>query len=121
MGLASICIYKGDRITAASAYLSNPPSNLTIITDALVAKVLFESKRATGVQISDGREFRAHREVVLSGGALNTPQVLLLSGVGPADELTKHGIPITLDLPNVGRNLQVGLTNHDLLQTYWTS
>lgn len=107
MGMASVCIYQGKRVTAANAYLSHTPPNLTIMTNVLVAKVLFEDRRAIGVKINDGREFLAHKEVVLSGGALNTPQILLLSGVGPADELAKHDIPMILDLPNVGKNLQV--------------
>lgn len=106
MGMASVCIYRGQRVTAANAYLSHKHPNLTIVTDALVAKVFFEGKRAIGVKTNDGREFMAHKEVVLSGGALNTPQILLLSGIGPADELAKHGVPVVLDLPNVGKNLQ---------------
>lgn len=109
MGMASVCIYKGKRVTAADAYLSHKEPNLTIVTDAPVAKVLFEGRRAIGVKINDGRQFLAHKEVVLSGGALNTPQILLLSGIGPADELVKHGIPVILDLRNVGKNLQVRL------------
>ncbi|TLD18294.1 glucose-methanol-choline oxidoreductase protein [Venturia nashicola] len=106
MGMASVCIHKGKRVTAANAYLSCKQPNLTIVTDALVAKVLFEGRRAIGVKLNDGRDFLARKEVVLSGGALNTPQILLLSGVGPAYELERHDIPVIFDLPNVGENLQ---------------
>ncbi len=84
--------------------------NLTVITRALVCRILFEGQRAVGVAYRDhaGRtvELRARREVVLSGGAINSPQLLLLSGVGPRAELERHGIPLVHELPGVGQNLQ---------------
>jgi choline dehydrogenase-like flavoprotein len=100
------------------------PGNLTIELDALATKVLFDANnRATGVEYLKGerlyqahwqpnpgpgekRSARATREVILAGGAFNTPQLLMLSGVGPKDVLTKHGIEVRVDLPGVGRNLQ---------------
>jgi choline dehydrogenase len=100
------------------------PERLKIVLNALVTRVLFdEQKRAVGVEYLRGeRLYRASgnvnpqtvqpasiyasREVILAGGAFNTPQLLMLSGVGPSDELKKHGIPVLLDLPGVGRNLQ---------------
>jgi choline dehydrogenase-like flavoprotein len=105
MGLGPVCIYKGIRVTSASAYLANPPANLQIVTDALVDKIILENKAAKGVQTADGRYFKARNEVVICGGTLNSPQILLLSGIGPVDELNKHGIKIQHELPQVGRNL----------------
>jgi hypothetical protein len=71
MGMGSVCISRGQRITASIAYLANPPENLTILPNASVARVLFRDKRAIGVQTVDGRKFLATREVIVSGGALN--------------------------------------------------
>ena len=99
------------------------PDRLTIELDALAAKVLFEGKRAIGVEYLKGeRLYAAHarpsgapgetrrayarREVILAGGVFNTPQLLMLSGVGPESVLREHGIPIVQPLENVGRNLQ---------------
>jgi choline dehydrogenase-like flavoprotein len=106
MGMGSVCIYKNQRLTAASAYLARPPPNLSILPNSGVASIVFDGKRAVGVRTIDGRSFFAKKEVIISGGALNTPQILMLSGVGPQEELTKHGIPIVQHLPMVGRNLQ---------------
>lgn len=106
MGMSNVCIYEGKRITSASSYLADRPGNLTILTDSGVASILFEGKRAVGVQTIDGRIFSARKEVIISGGALNTPQILMLSGVGPSGELAKHGIPIVHELPMLGKTLQ---------------
>ena len=99
------------RWSTARAFLgaSEGRSNLTVITKAQATRVLFEGSRAVGVEIARGRArevVRASREVILSGGAVNSPQLLMLSGVGPADELRRHGIPVVQDLPGVGQNLQ---------------
>ena len=83
--------------------------NLTLETGAEVARILIEGKRAVGVEYQkDGqrRQARAGREVILSAAPLQSPKLLLLSGVGPADELRKHNIPVVADLRGVGRNLQ---------------
>lgn len=106
MGMGSVCIADDVRATSSSAYLSRPPPNLKIIVNAPVARVFFEEKRAVGVETVDGRRMLARKEVILSAGALNTPQILKLSGIGPADELKKHNIPLVHDLPGVGENLQ---------------
>ncbi|KAH7072667.1 GMC oxidoreductase-domain-containing protein [Paraphoma chrysanthemicola] len=106
MGMGSVCIAKGVRTTSASAYLSRPPPNLRIMVDAPVARVMLDNKRATGVECIDGRRFTARKEVILSGGALNTPQLLKLSGIGPAAELNSHNIAVVLDSPLIGENLQ---------------
>jgi len=104
--MGSVCIAKGIRATSASAYLSQPPPNLKILVNASVARVLFKNKRADGVECNDGRRLFARKEVILSGGALNTPQTLKLSGIGPAEELQQHGIALVHELPMVGENLQ---------------
>jgi choline dehydrogenase len=83
--------------------------NLTILTGTLVSRLLFEGRRVVGVEaLSNGRpqRFTADREVVLSLGAVNTPKVLMQSGVGPEDELRRHGIPRVQHLPGVGANHQ---------------
>ncbi|MDA9426451.1 MULTISPECIES: GMC family oxidoreductase [Bradyrhizobium] len=99
------------RTSSASAFLrpiSDRP-NLTVITHAQVSKVVFNGRVATGVEwISKGQvhSASADREIILSGGALQSPQLLQLSGVGPADLLRKLGIPVVADSPEVGANLQ---------------
>jgi choline dehydrogenase len=99
------------RTSSASAFLrpvAHRP-NLTIITGAQVSKVVFRGRVAAGVEwIKNRRMFSAAatREVVLSSGALQSPQLLQLSGVGPADLLRGFGIPVVADAPEVGRNLQ---------------
>lgn len=98
-------MYKGSR-TTASAYLEDAPSNLTIMTNSPVAKVLLSGKKPTGIKTIDGQEFHSKRDVILSGGALNSPQLLMLSGIGPAAELQKFNIPVVHGLPEVGKNLQ---------------
>src|SRR3546814_15570975 len=89
--------------------------NLTVWTRALTTRVLIENGRAVGVELAKGRErveVRAQREVILSGGAINSPQVLLLSGVGPADEMKAQGVAVVHDLPGVGKNLQDHLEDY---------
>lgn len=101
----------GRRCSAATAFL-NPArhrSNLTIRTHALAQKILFEGTRAIGVQYETAGQVQqvyAGREVVLCGGAINSPQLLQLSGWGPAALLQRHGIPVIADAPHVGANLQ---------------
>ncbi|HEX6242070.1 MAG TPA: GMC family oxidoreductase, partial [Polyangiales bacterium] len=82
--------------------------NLTVLSRTLVRRIVFEGRRAVGVEVvQDGtpRTLWARREVVLCAGALETPKLLLLSGVGPAAELRRHQIPLVLDVPGVGQNL----------------
>ena len=83
--------------------------NLTVVTSALTTKVNLEGRRAVGIDyIHHGQviQARAEREVILSGGAINSPHLLLLSGIGPADELSPFNIDSVQDLPGVGKNLQ---------------
>lgn len=100
----------GRRITAADAYLdaaANRP-NLVVAPFAHVARIAFERSRAVGVEyIQSDRPMRAHvrREVVVCAGAIESPKVLMLSGIGPADALGRHGIPVVADLPGVGQHL----------------
>lgn len=98
----------GERCSAAMAYLPDAVqarSNLTILTKTRTDRVVIEDGRATGV-IAGGRVIKAGKEVILSAGAFGSPQLLLLSGVGPRDELAAHGITVQHELPGVGQNLQ---------------
>lgn len=99
----------GARCSVARAYLyGRTRRNLDIVTNATVLRVAFEGKRATGVVIErNGREetLGANDEVILSAGAFNSPQLLMCSGVGPAEQLRRHGIPLVHDAPEVGENL----------------
>lgn len=101
----------GKRCSAADAFLKPAMQrpNLTVVTGALCRRVILEQGRATGVRIEvDGEESDviARKEVILSGGALNSPHLLMLSGIGPADHLREHGVSVEHDLPGVGENLQ---------------
>lgn len=112
---------KSTRVTTESAYLTDDVlarPNLKVVTHARVSKVLFDTStgipRATGVEFASrshtdkvGPKFRARatKEVIISGGAVHSPQILMLSGIGPAAQLLRHNIPVVLDAPNVGANL----------------
>jgi choline dehydrogenase len=101
----------GERWSVARAYLHPARSrpNLHVITHAHASQILLDGKQASGVaymQHGKRHELRARREVLLSGGAINSPQLLLLSGIGPQAELAKHGIRQQHELPGVGQNLQ---------------
>ena len=100
----------GVRWSTASAYLdpASDRDNLTVVTHALAEKILMEQGRATGVAYRVGNELRTARagEIILCGGAINSPQLLMLSGIGPADHLRQHDITVKLDSPGVGANLQ---------------
>lgn len=107
--------HRGARASTADAYLrpARGRRNLRVLTDALVRRLTFTdgdaTPRAAGVYVDLGgltRHARARREVILCGGAINTPQLLMLSGIGPADHLTSRGIPVRVDAAQVGENLQ---------------
>jgi choline dehydrogenase len=106
-----LTVKNGQRCSAAVAYL-HPAMlrpNLRVETGALATRVLFEGRRAVGVEYRQGGETktaRASGEVILAGGAVNSPQLLQLSGVGPAALLGQNGIEVLADLPGVGENLQ---------------
>ena len=103
-------VYRGRRLSAARAYLHpiKGRRNLTVKTRVLVSKVLFEGNKAVGVEatVKGKKEIFNAREVILCGGAINTPQLLQLSGIGNASDLKNLGIPVVADLPGVGSNLQ---------------
>lgn len=101
----------GRRFSAARAYLegTRKRSNIVVIADAQCSGLVFEGKRVTGVRYSQGgieRRLSARQEVILAAGAFGTPQLLMASGIGPADHLTRFGIPVVHDLREVGANLQ---------------
>jgi choline dehydrogenase len=103
-------IHRGRRLSAARAYLhpvSHRP-NLTVRCRALVTKIVFEGDRAVGVEYVHRGQHATERagQVILCGGSINSPQLLQLSGVGPASLLRQHGIDVVADLPGVGENLQ---------------
>ena len=108
-GIADRTIHNG--WSTANAYLhpARQRPNLTVLTGALSERVLFDGKRAIGVEYTVGgarHKVRAEREVILSGGTINSPQLLLLSGVGDRDHLSEHDIPLVAHVPGVGQNLQ---------------
>lgn len=111
VGYYQLTTHQGWRTSAAKAYLkpAKRRSNLAIITDAQVTRLLLEGRRVTGVEYkADGalHSIAARRGVVVSAGAVQSPQLLMLSGIGPAEHLRRHGIDVVADAPGVGRNLQ---------------
>jgi choline dehydrogenase-like flavoprotein len=98
----------GRRWSAAQAFLRDAEGrrNLEIMTGTKAERVLFEGRTAVGVKISTGETVRARREIVLTAGAIATPKILQLSGIGAADHLKSHGIDVVADLPGVGENYQ---------------
>ncbi len=111
---------KGRRCSTAVGYLKPVMKrpNLRVETEALATRITFEGARATGIEYRQGGQThtaRAAREVILAGGAFNSPQLMQLSGVGPRGLLESHGIPIVLDAPGVGDALQ----DHLYVRTFW--
>ncbi len=112
VGFFQLTARNGRRCSSAVAYL-NPVKkreNLQIITHAQVEKILIEDKRAVGVTYTDRggtpRTIKAAKEIVLSGGSINSPQLLMLSGIGEAAQLNENSIEVIADLPGVGKNMQ---------------
>ena len=137
VGYYQLFTRRGWRVSAAVAYLkpARGRPNLTIETDAHATGLIMDGRRAVGIryrQAGEIREARAGREVILSAGALQSPQLLQLSGIGSADLLKSHGIEVVHDLPGVGANLQDHLqfrvmyrvtkpiTTNDDLRTIWS-
>ena len=111
VGWYQVTIKDGKRCSAAVAYLhpAMKRANLRVETRAQATRILFEGKRAVGIEYVQGGETKrafAHGEVILAGGVINSPQLLQLSGIGPAGLLREHGIELVHDLPGVGENLQ---------------
>ena len=110
-GPMDMTVHRGRRWSTANAYLRPAAGRpgLAVETGALATRILLDDGRASGVEYRRGgavRTARARREVILSGGPVNAPQLLMLSGIGPAAHLAEHGIAVALDLPGVGSNLQ---------------
>jgi choline dehydrogenase len=117
-----VTCHDGWRCSASDAYLKPvlDRPNLTVAVNSQVTQILFDGTRACGVAyVRDGSEntVRAQAEVILSGGTINSPQLLLLSGIGPAEQLRAHGIPVRADLPGVGANLQ----DHTMTPIVWAT
>ena len=111
LGLHHLTQRGGERLGSARAFLDpvRTRANLTIVPDALALRVVIRDRRACGVEVrsrSGRRTISARREVVLCAGAINSPQLLMLSGVGDSADLTRHGIAVTAPLPGVGRAFQ---------------
>ena len=125
-------VWKGRRWSAANAYLrpAQETGNCEIVK-GMAEKIIIEDGRATGVQIMQGRKsvtVKARREVIIAASSINSPKLLMLSGIGPADHLKEHGIEVIADRPGVGKNLQDHLEVYFqfaakkpiTLFTYWT-
>jgi choline dehydrogenase len=116
-GMYDVTINKGERASVSKHYL-NPAKkrkNLTVFTNSFVEKIIFDGKKAIGIEVkikNKVEKILVNKEVILSGGSINSPQLLLLSGIGPAEHLKEKGIEVIHNLQGVGRNLQ------DHLETY---
>ena len=111
MGFYQVTQRDGKRCSAAHAYLhpARARANVDVKPDSLAEKILIEDGRATGVRFRQGktpRTIRARKEIIVSAGAFQSPQLLMLSGVGPAAHLQRMGVDVVLDAPEVGKNLQ---------------
>jgi len=121
LGVYQVTQHNGERWSAARAYVHPhmaSRANLKVETQAHATRILFEGKRAIGVEFRQGdklRQIRARREVILAAGAFQSPQLLMLSGVGDATALGRHGVASVHHLPGVGRNLQ---DHPDFIFTY---
>jgi choline dehydrogenase len=120
VGFFQVTQRDGRRCSVADAYLSHKRDNLTIITNALATGLLIEGGRAVGVtyrKAGKDETARAGAEVILAAGAVGTPQLLMLSGIGPADDLREHGIYVIADNPAVGANLM----DHPMVPVLWST
>ena len=122
VGMYQLTQRGGQRASAAVAYLhpAMERANLEVLTDALVERVLFDGTRAVGVAASrfgEPLELRAEREVILCGGAYNSPQLLMLSGIGPPEHLELREVELLLERDRVGENL----SDHAATQLVWTT
>jgi choline dehydrogenase len=106
-GAYQTTIRNAKRCSAAVGYLrpALKRPNLTLRTDAMIRRIVVEKGRAVGVELMAGETLRAEREVIVTAGAIGSPKLMMLSGLGPADHLRAHGIDVVADLPGVGQNL----------------
>jgi choline dehydrogenase len=116
-GMPDCTIRAGRRASSVRAFIDPVAGrqNLAVIANAMVRRVIIEDNRATGVELAGGRKLGCRSEVILSAGALNSPHLLMLSGIGPAASLKSAGIAPLVDLPGVGRNLQ----DHPIAMGIW--
>jgi choline dehydrogenase len=120
VGFFQVTQRDGRRCSVADAYLANKPSNLSIVTNALATGLLIEAGRAVGVtyrKAGHDETARAEAEVIVAAGAIGSPQLLMLSGIGPADDLREHGIYVIADNPAVGANLM----DHPMVPVLWST
>jgi choline dehydrogenase-like flavoprotein len=122
VGLMQVNGHDGKRCSTADAFLrpAMTRGNVEVLTGATVHRVVLDGNRAVGVEFEHQGHVQtavANAEVVLSAGAYNSPKLLMLSGIGPAAHLTEHGIPVAVDLPAVGANLQ----DHPFTLLHWTT
>ena len=116
-GMYDVTIHNGERASASKYYL-NPVrnrKNLKVFTESFVEKIIFEGKKAIGIEVKINNKIEkiyANKEIILSGGSINSPQLLMVSGVGPGEHLKEKGIEVIHNLKGVGKNLQ------DHLETY---
>ena len=116
-GMYDVTIHKGERASASKYYL-NPVrkrENLKVFTESFVEKIIFEGKKAVGIEVKiKGKveKIYANKEIILSGGSINSPQLLMVSGIGPGEHLKEKGVDVIQDIKGVGKNLQ------DHLETY---
>ncbi|MCK1516968.1 GMC family oxidoreductase N-terminal domain-containing protein [Bradyrhizobium sp. 190] len=111
VGFAQVSQLRGSRYSAARSYVwpARKRRNFRLLLHTQVQRVLFENRKATGIEVVRGNDrtaFKARRGVVLSGGVFGTPHILMLSGIGPSEQLRRMGIDVLIDAPGVGRNLQ---------------
>lgn len=135
-GYFQLTTKNGWRMSTAAAYLrpAEKRANLRVLTDTQVTRVLFDGRRAVGITChgpEGTRTLKAKRGVILSAGAIQSPHLLMLSGIGPARHLQEHGVPVLIDRPSVGQNLQdhlqfrliykasKAITTNDALRTLW--
>ena len=121
-GVPDCTIRNGHRDSTARSYIDpiRNRRNFTLVSDASVSRVIVENSSAKGVEFhhnGEAKVLHARREVILCGGAFHSPQLLMLSGIGPAAHLREHGIEVLHDLPGVGQNLQ----DHPIAVTIWAA
>ena len=105
VGRTDSTVHRGIRQSSAISYLAKPPSNLKILTHRQAVRVILEGGVAKGIETLGKEKIYAREEVILCQGAFGTPQTLMLSGIGPAAHLSRHGINAVVDLPGVGQSL----------------
>ncbi len=116
-GMFDVTINKGERASVSKHYLkpAEKRKNLNVFTNSFVEKIIFDEQKAKGIEVkikNKKEKIFANKEVIISAGSINSPQLLLISGIGPANDLNDLGIKVIKDLPGVGKNLQ------DHIETY---